>query len=94
MNNVSPKFPAAGGPIAPLTYAKVGGPPEDWWGLRIVDLDTLRDIDAVVEVDAKAGWVRHYVRDADGTFRVTPKGDALLVKRTRGRFEIRRGAQP
>lgn len=76
----------------PLTYARAGGPPDDWCGLEIWNQQTGCQVLYVVEVDAAAGWVKHYVRGADGGFELTPDGEAILIKTIHGRFEIRRSA--
>lgn len=79
-------------PVAPepLTYALVGGPPRDWRGLKIFDLDTAAEITEVVEVDTANGWVIRYVTDDRGQVVQNQHGDRAKTEIIRGRFEIRR----
>jgi len=72
----------------PITYAKVEGPPNNWFGLRIIDLDTGREVDAVIEVNTVEGWCVHYLRGADGKFYLD-SSDKVATERLVGRFEIR-----
>lgn len=72
----------------PLTYAKIDGPPADWHGLRIFDLDTGEEIQAVLEVDTVGGWLKRHALDPDG--HPVLDGDEIQVERIEGRFEIRR----
>lgn len=45
-------------PVMP-TYAKSGGPPDNWSELFVLDLDTGAEYAGhVIEVDTKAGWVK------------------------------------
>lgn len=69
-------------------YAKVGGPPWWWHEARIIDLDTGREVERVVEANAVEGWVERYASDENG--RAIVEGDELKVERLTGRFEIRR----
>lgn len=71
-----------------LTYAVVDGPPRDWYNLKIWDLDRLRYVDLVIEVDARAGWVRRFSRGPDG--RVARAGDEFMRVEEHGRFAIDR----
>jgi len=71
-------------PADALTFAKVDGPPDDWFGLRAFDLDTGLEVKGLVEVDTVAGYVLFRHVDANGT----PTSRA--VYRREGRFEIRR----
>ncbi len=74
---------------APITYARVYGPPADWRGLKVYDLNTGQEVKGVVEVNTVEGWVRRYreyvpgFRDARGRFSRQP-----LQERLTGRFEI------
>jgi hypothetical protein len=71
-----------------ITYAKVGGPPDDWASLQVVDLDTGEPVERVVEVNASEGWlIRHKV---DDTGHIETANGYIVWERLDGRFEIRR----
>lgn len=85
----------------PITYAKVHGPPDNWYGLEIIDLETGLKVSNVVKVDTAAGWVERLtgnviydevdVTTAADEYRRFARGSATLEReRLRGRFEIRR----
>lgn len=75
-----------------ITYAKVGGPPDDWCGLRVFDRDSGAEVLDVLEANAAEGWLIRLARDEAGEFyAVGQGGDAeAAVERLEGRFEIRR----
>jgi hypothetical protein len=58
-----------------ITYAKVGGPPQDWHKLQVRDLDS-GDLVRAVEVNTEEGWAL-----------VWKKGSTETERRT-GRFAI------
>lgn len=66
------------------TYAKVGGPPDWWLDCEIVDLDTEKVMNDVIEVNAAEGWAQIYTGAIDWPTR------SLATKRIEGRFEIRK----
>jgi hypothetical protein len=72
----------------PITYAKVGGPPHDWCGLRIFNEDTGAELDHVVEINAADGWLVRYAKDERGELIL--EGDALKKERVEGNFRIER----
>jgi hypothetical protein len=79
----------------PLTYAKAGGPPDNWRGITVIDLETEQPVEAVVEVDTLAGFVIKHALDAAGNGVIdwnAPGGPAIILERIEGRFEIRRPA--
>lgn len=64
-----------------LTFAKVGGPPEDWVHIVVVDLDTTeRIMDAVV--------VRIWGPDGRGTVSILGDDGGITVRQ--GRFALYR----
>lgn len=69
----------------PLTYAIVGGPPDDWSDLRVVDAAGNQIAD-VVEVNAAEGWLVRYKRNEAGEFCID--GDELVRERIEGNFRI------
>lgn len=76
-----------------LTYACVGGPPDDWHGLDIIDLDTGKGVFGVVEVNSAEGWLIRLKTDGAGKFFVDPEyPDEVAKERVEGRFEIRQPA--
>jgi len=77
----------------PITYAKAGGPPDNWRGLKIYDLDTGKEVWDVEEVSAVEGWLIRMKRNEKGEIFIDPaNGDEVAVERLEGRFEIRRPA--
>src|SRR3546814_9613997 len=70
-----------------LTYAIVGGPPADWYDLRVFDADGNK-IKEVVEVHTTEGClIRHRV-DEKGALIV--ENDAVATERIAGAFTINR----
>lgn len=75
--------------MSAIRYAKVGGPPNNWRGLRIVDLDTGAEIRRVIEVDADRGWLIRLVTDENGRLKLNDTRTEVARERVTGRFEIR-----
>jgi hypothetical protein len=76
-----------------ITYAKAGGPPANWCGLIIVDLDTGLTVSHVLEVDTEEGWVERFETSENGsaiTYFDENNQPYLMSERIEGRFEIRR----
>ena len=72
-----------------ITFAKVGGPPDDWADLRVIDLATDGEfIGSAIEVDTKAGYVIALRVDADGN-PITEGGIKQTVK-IHGRYKLER----
>lgn len=67
-----------------LTYAVVGGPPDDWAELEVINLDSGLPVEFCVEVNTVEGWVIVSVRNEART-----RFDNVRIE---GRFEIRRRA--
>jgi hypothetical protein len=75
----------------PITYAKAGGPPDDWHGLKIYDLDTGQEVTQAEEVNAAEGWLIRAKLNDRGMIYIDPeKGDEIARERLEGRYEIRR----
>jgi len=70
-----------------ITYAKVGGPPDNWWELRVLDLDTGKFITEVIEVNTAEGWLVRYKTDENGQPIIS--GLNWARERVEGNFEIR-----
>lgn len=70
-----------------VTYAKVGGPPDDWQQLQVRDLDSDGNnlVDGVVEVNTEEGWCEVVDRQAPRA-----EGEPLPTRRVTGRFVIER----
>lgn len=68
-----------------ITYAKVGGPPANWHGLEVVDLDTGEIVRDVIEVDAVNGWLMRI------KIPYTIHEEGVMTERVTGNFEIRKG---
>jgi hypothetical protein len=77
-----------------ITYAKAGGPPDNWWGLRVFDLDTGQEVLDVEECNTDEGWLIRHKRDGKGNFYVDPGTDKIASERVEGRFEIRPKGEP
>lgn len=75
-----------------LDYAVVGGPPDDWADLEVIDLATGKTVDTVREVNTAEGWLVRLVLDAEGRCVLEGEGEDRHIKteRVEGRFEVRR----
>ena len=73
----------------PITHAVVGGPPDDWHRLRIIDEDTGERTEGVHEINVQEGWFTRYRQDEDGTAVLNADG-APEYERVEGRFRIER----
>ncbi len=72
-----------------LTFAKVGGPPEDWKDLRIIDLSTGQDfVGSAIEIDTRAGYVITCKVDENGN-PIEVDGVKQTVK-IHGRYKLER----
>lgn len=77
----------------PITYAKSGGPPDDWCDLRIFDMESGREVKDVYEVNVTEGWLLRYQTNERGMYFTDPANPGhVAVERLTGRFEIRRPA--
>lgn len=68
-----------------ITYAKTGGPPDNWKGLRVLDCHG-NEIKNVVEVNTLMGWVKRIAVGDDGNPRTS--GDELVIEELTGQFTI------
>jgi hypothetical protein len=72
-------------------YAKVDGPPDWWMNAQVIDLDTGKEVEAVIEANASEGWIERWKTDPDGMPQIDPEDHCrILSERITGRFEIRR----
>lgn len=62
-------------------YVRVGGPPENWTELIVLDLDKKEILSNVVEADAESGWAILIDPD-DPQRRLLYQGRLLIVERT------------
>jgi hypothetical protein len=62
---------------ASITFAKVGGPPNDWRNLQIFDGD--EKVADCIEVNTVAGYALVHARDAQARFELD--GEKLAVRR-------------
>lgn len=81
---VSPKFPGT------LTYACVGGPPDDWNNIEIIDLGTGKPVSAVIECNTAEGWLERYVTAPDNALIENPATGFPLRERIEGNFRLQR----
>lgn len=51
-----------------LTYAKAGGPPDDWTDLRVIDETTGLEVPNVIEVNTRTGFIVYDVAVDGGEF--------------------------
>lgn len=71
---------------SPLSWAKVGGPPENWQQIDVIDLATGERLRDVIEVNTTGGWAIVH-RMVDG--KPVLGGVDLATDRIEGRFELR-----
>lgn len=76
--------------MAPLSYAVVGGPPDDWHGLSVFDA-VGNEVKDVIEVNAAEGWLIRHRRDDQGN--VFVEGDEVAKERITGTFTIKRPSE-
>lgn len=69
-----------------VTYAKAGGPPDNWCGLLVLDRDSGEYVGEVCECDTEGGWLVRYKTDAQGNFYLD--GDEVARERLTGRFAL------
>lgn len=67
-----------------ITYAKAGGPPDNWLDLMVIDFDTGEMLDFVVEVNTVEGWADCY----DKTEQIYQSPNGYEIKRVHGNFKI------
>lgn len=80
--------------VEKLTYAKAGGPPDDWRMWRVFDLATGLEVMAVIEVNITEKWCRaHKLNDLGMPYR-DRGGDHFAEHTLVGRFELRRVDDP
>jgi hypothetical protein len=72
---------------APLTYAKVGGPPKNWHKLEVLGPDGVTPMRDCIEVNTVEGWCIRCVRGDDG--RLLTNYGAIVHERIEGEFVIR-----
>lgn len=71
-----------------ITYAKLGGPPDDWANIETIDLDKGETVEGVIEVNSDCGWlVRKRYDPLTALY-----GGGLVEERIKGRFYLRRMA--
>lgn len=70
-----------------ITYAKVGGPPDDWQHIEIIDKDTGNVVPEVIEVNTIERWAIVYTMIEDKVQEHWFKEEPLTTK-IMGNFEI------
>lgn len=70
------------------TFAKSGGPPDDWRRCRVFDADTGAEVRDVVEVDTQIGYLLKFERNEQGRLVLTPDRRAVRVIHLTGNFRI------
>lgn len=74
-----------------ITYARAGGPPDNWMGLRVFNIDTGKEMLNVHEVDAEAGWLVQYVVVDEKAGTLMAVEGQLVLERVDGNFRIEDG---
>ena len=67
-----------------LKYVKMGGPPEDWAQLVVMNVDTRELVFATYEININEGWI------LQGTTTVPEDNVMKAPRRVYGNFEIMR----
>lgn len=75
-----------------ITFAKVGGPPADWMGVRVFNVETGVEMKNIVEVDTVEGYVLRHRVDAQGLLIIEAGSARVSVERVNGAFRIERAA--
>jgi hypothetical protein len=68
-----------------IVYAKSGGPPDNWHGIRVFD-EAGNEIKDVEEVHAGEGWLIRAKRNAQG--HIYAEGDEIAKERIEGKFRL------
>lgn len=68
------------------TYAKAGETPGYQW-LEVVDMQTGRVVNEVVEVNTREGWLVRYRTDESGHLLLD--GSEVITERLEGRFQLK-----
>lgn len=63
-----------------LNYAKVGGPPDDWLDIIVLDLETGKEIPDVIEANVDSGVVINWLEGC-GVKRMKPYGKIAICRR-------------
>lgn len=75
--------------MSQITYAKAGGPPTYWRGLKVFDLETGQEVTKVVEVNAAEGWLFRLREDERGRMFEDPDNPGHAAQeRLSGHFKI------
>lgn len=69
-----------------VTYAKVGGPPDDWCGIQVFDAAGA-EVSDVIEVNTAEGWLVRCRRNEAGIL-YDPIMDEIMTERLDGEFRI------
>ena len=69
-------------------YAKVGGPPEDWYNWSVIDKDTGLEVSNVVEVNVKEGWIIKNAVNERGEKFIDPEKDGIAKETRYGNYKI------
>jgi len=71
-----------------LLYARVGGPPDNWYEYKVRDRITRAEIPRVREVDVREGWCKVIKTDENGEYILS--GDSVEEEIIYGDFVIER----
>lgn len=72
------------------TYAKAGGPPDDWTEMQVFNVETGLLVPDVYEVNTVEGWVEVYPRDERGRSVLSSDGRMAMTERIPGNFRLQR----
>ena len=77
-------------PPGDLTFVRVGGPPDDWHMIDVIDLASGKPFAGMaIEVDTNRGYVIAYVLDDHGNPALDDQGNQRTVK-IAGRYKLER----
>lgn len=83
---------AMGLPNSDVDYARVDGPPRDWFRLVVIDASTGGEMRDVIEANAVEGWVVRHMRD--GEDRLVRQPHSLRTERVAASIAIVRRKDP
>lgn len=72
---------------------RVHGTPFDWHMLRVIEEETGKLVDDVIEINCDEGWLRRHVRTEDGCgyeLEGVNGGRTLKTERVEGKFRLER----
>lgn len=72
------------------TYAKAGGPPDDWTEMQVFNAETGEMVGRVTEVNTAEGWAEVIALDENGRAFMQGAGGEVVTVRITGDFRLQR----